>query len=209
MRKIILVIALLCLSFSFISCTESNISTDINNEQDTENESYVEYEIPEVFVVRCCYDGYDVYNSSYNGCAYLLYNKDGNMYRYEKTGNIYVCENPDCVKDQLDEFLSDYYDGKLEGEVRLIESYSDEEGVQRCLTDLQNVINNKEAEMVSGSDITVGTISKYHDEFYGVYYDENHELKTICLYITEEYKSRSLDDKGVPSIINWIRFNRY
>ena len=36
---------------------------------------------------------------------------------------------------QLDEFLSDYYDGKLEGEVRLIESYSDEEGVQRILTD--------------------------------------------------------------------------
>lgn len=205
-KKIFSTILFLILSLCLISCTNKEISDETTNAQDLD-ENYVEYEIPEVFVVRCCYDGYDVYNSAYNGCAYLLYNKDGNMYRYEKTGNIYVLENPNCVKDQLDGFLSDYYDGKLEGEVSLIKLYSDEEGVQRCLTDLQNVINNKEAEMVSGSDITVGTISSYHDEFYGVYYDENHELKTICLYITEEFENWTLDDKGVPSIINWIRYN--
>lgn len=192
----ILVIVLIGLSFNFVSCTSVENSTDINNEQNTVNESYVEYEIPEVFVIRCYFYDYDDC-SNYKECAYLLYDQNGNVFRYDR---------PEDKIIELEDLFSYYMDGLIEDKLRLIKTFSDKEGVQNCVSNLQELIHNEDFAIDSDSNITVGTVSVYHEEWYGLYYDENQELKKVCLYIDEEYSRKVPNDKRAGSIVTWLEY---
>ncbi|MCQ2542832.1 MAG: hypothetical protein MJ126_01615 [Lachnospiraceae bacterium] len=196
MRKMILVIALLCLSFSFISCTESNISTDINNEQDTENESYVEYEIPEVFVVRCSYYDLDD-NGNYQECAYFLFDQNGNEYRYD---------SPNGGNDEIEDLVSDYLEGQLEDALIFIKTYKDKEGIQNCVSNLQGIANNEDFKIEFRAEISYGTESSYYEKWYGLYYDENHTLRKLCFSAHDEYDWTASNDKRSSEIYNWLRY---
>lgn len=196
MKRVLGCLFAIFISMTLISCSNGNENSNSNIDNNIADESYVEYEIPEVFVIRCYFYDYDDC-SNYKECAYLLYDQNGNVFRYDR---------PEDKIIELEDLFSYYMDGLIEDKLRLIKTFSDKEGVQNCVSNLQELIHNEDFVIDSDSNITVGTVSVYHEEWYGLYYDENQELKKVCLYIDEEYSRKVPNDKRAGSIVTWLEY---
>lgn len=194
MKKMILAIVLICLSFNLVSCTVANTPVNINNEQESEKETYVEYEIPEVFVIKCFYIADEEWE--FEPAYFWLFDKNGDAYEYEL---------PEGKNLTVEEAALEYMNGNLDEDLRLIKTISDKEGLDLCVKKLQGILNNDEFEyLIQKSEFSSNVEPTYCEEWYGLYYNENFELNKICLDKSWPEKNIGTSDKRAGNIVSWL-----
>ena len=123
---------------------------------------------------------------------------------YDQNGDVFYTEDPEITEMPFDLLLEKYADGSISDKLTKVKTIEDKDGMQKCIDNLQGILHNSDYKIVdpgSAPDVR-WEVTRWE----GVYYDENHVLKSIFLRYSE-YLDQKANDPRADEIIEFLTSN--
>lgn len=198
MNKVVGFVTLLCILILLVSCGEKtkNTSKTLDDSEDTIviNSAQFEFEIPQIaFLMSVDYS--DVRDTE-PLVEYVF---------YDKNGDVFFTDDSEIASMTYAQILEKYQDGSFSDKLTKVKTIDDPEALQKCINDLQAVLNNSEYQIMHpeyGPDVLSQTTW-----WQGLYYDENHELKSIILLMNDNFGDHVANDTRAGEIVEFLKSN--
>lgn len=197
MNKVVGFVTLLCILIFLVSCGEKtkNTSKTLDDSEDTIviNSAQFEFEIPQIAFLMSV--DYSPVREEEPLETYVL---------YDQNGDVFYTEDPELTGISLQLLLEKYADGSISDKLTKVKTIEDKEGMQKCIDNLQGILHNSDYKIVdpgSAPDV-LWEITRWS----GLYYNENHELKSVYLRYSE-YSDQKANDPRADEIIKFLTSN--
>ena len=124
---------------------------------------------------------------------------------YDKNGDVFFTDNSDITCMTYSQILEKYQDGSISDKLTKINTIEDKKGLQDCINKLQAILKNDEYKINHpeyGPDVLCQTTW-----WQGLYYDENHELKSIILLMNDNLGDHVASDSRADEIVQFLKSN--
>lgn len=198
MKPAIKILSFICALVLLSSCGKnSQIPKDTQDHVDSESTSQntqIDSEIPEIVFIKVV--DYSQVRDTEPLVEYVF---------YDKSGDVFFTDDSGIANMTYVQILEKYQDGSISGKLTKVKTIEDQEGLQECINDLQSVLNNDEYQIVHpefGPDVLWQTTW-----WQGLYYDNNHELKSITLQMNDNYGDHIANDSRAGEIVEFLESN--
>lgn len=124
---------------------------------------------------------------------------------YDKNGDVFFTDDSEIASMTYAQILEKYQDGSISDKLTKVKTINDPEPLKKCINDLQAVLNNSEYQIIHpeyGPDVLSQTTW-----WQGLYYDENHELKSIILLMNDNFGDHVANDTRAGEIVEFLKSN--
>ena len=123
---------------------------------------------------------------------------------YDQNGDVFYTEDPEITEMPFDLLLEKYADGSISDKLSKVKTIEDKDGVQKCIDNLQGILHDPDYRILDPG--TAPDVRWEVTRWEGVYYDENHVLKSIFLRYSE-YLDQKANDPRADEIIEFLTSN--
>lgn len=196
MKKLVGYISLPCILTLVVSCggrSKNNSSTDNGSESSLTTVDQPDYEIAPIAFLKSI--DYSQVRDEEPFWSYTL---------YDQKGNVFYTDDPEITHMPWDQLLAKYEDGFLLDKLTKVATIEDKDELQKCEEKLQAILHNPDYRIIdpgSGPDVN-WEITRWE----GVYYNENHELKSVFLRYSH-YNDQKANDPRADEIIEFLSSN--
>lgn len=198
MNKVVGFVTLLSILIFLVSCGEKTKNTsktlDVSEDTIVINSAQFEFEIPQIaFLMSVDYS--DVRETG-PLVEYVF---------YDKSGDVFFTDDSEIASMTYAQILEKYQDGSISDKLIKVKTVDDPEALKECINDLQAVLNNSEYQIIHpeyGPDVLSQTTW-----WQGLYYDENHELKSIILLMNDNFGDHVANDTRAGEIVEFLKSN--
>ena len=195
MKKTLL-LSLICLLVFSVSCGgRTPDSKDTVNKSDdvSSDSSQSDYEIAQIAFLMSV--DYSKIREEKPLKTYVL---------YDQNGDVFYTEDPEITEMPFDLLLEKYADGSISDKLSKVKTIEDKDGMQKCIDNLQGILHNPDYRILDPG--TAPDVRWEVTRWEGVYYDENHVLKSIFLRYSE-YLDQKANDPRADEIIEFLTSN--
>lgn len=192
MKKSVFVL-ILCILALFVSCGDKP-KTDSSGkdfeDSTTIEHSQTDYEIAQIAFLMSV--DYSKIREEKPLKTYVL---------YDQNGDVFYTEDPEITEMPFDLLLEKYADGSISDKLTKVKTIEDKDGMQKCIDNLQGILHNPDYRILDPG--TAPDVRWEVTRWEGVYYDENHVLKSIFLRYSE-YLDQKANDPRADEIIEFL-----
>lgn len=197
MKKMVCYILLICMFVLLVSCGTKGKNASISDKDSDGSLTIIsdqtDYEIAQIAFLMSV--DYSHVREEEPLKTYVL---------YDQNGDVFYTEDSEITNMQWDLLLEKYADGSIANKLTKVKTIEDKDGMQKCLDNFQAILNNPDYRIVdpgSAPDVE-WEVTRWE----GVYYDENHEIKSIFLRYSE-YLDQKANDPRADEIIEFLTSN--
>ncbi len=194
MKKVLQILSIICVLGMLVSCgnktKKEESMPDDSNRQATIDSKQDDYKIAQIAFLMSV--DYSQVNEEEPFLTYTM---------YDQNGDVFYTEDPEITEMPFDLLLEKYADGSISDKLTKVKTIEDKDGMQKCIDNLQGILHNPDYRILDPG--TAPDVRWEVTRWEGVYYDENHVLKSIFLRYSE-YLDQKANDPRADEIIEFL-----
>ena len=198
MKRAVLILSVLCVLAMLVACGNNTKKTRslLKSIGQTTQSGAVQpnYEIPQIAFLMSV--DYSPVREEEPLVTYVL---------YDQNGDVFYTDDSDIAHMTYAQILDKYQDGSFSDKLTKVKTIEDQGALQECIDNLQGILKNDEYKIIDpeyGPDFLSQTTW-----WQGLYYDENHELKSITLLMNDNFGDHVANDTRAGEIVEFLKSN--